>query len=102
MTSNFFETLEAKVDALASDVRALKGRTNEKPVDEIGGVDLAMKVTGLARRSIYKATHFRTIPHRRVGGRLYFRRSELEKWLDDGRRPMASEVAQKRMEANKK
>ncbi len=101
MTSNFFETLEAKVDALASDVRALKGRTNEKPVDEIGGVDLAMKVTGLARRSIYKATHFRTIPHRRVGGRLYFRRSELEQWIDAGRRKTVTETARDVMTENK-
>jgi hypothetical protein len=38
-----------KLDALAVDVRALKSRTNEKPADEIGGLDLAVKITGLAR-----------------------------------------------------
>lgn len=102
MNSNFFENLEAKLDALAVDVRALKARTmNDKPADEIGGIELAMKVTGLARRSIYKATHFRTIPHRRVGGRLYFRRSELEQWIDAGRRRTVAEVAVERMEGNK-
>ena len=96
-----FERIEAKLDAMAVDLRALKSRTNEKPADEIGGVDLAMQVTGLARRSIYKATHFRTIPHRRVGGRLYFRRSELEQWIDAGRRKTVTETATDVMTKNK-
>ena len=96
-----FERIEAKLDALADSLRALNRRTNEKPADEIGGVDLAMQVTGLARRSIYKATHFRTIPHRRVGGRLYFRRSELEQWIDAGRRKTVTEKATDVMKGNK-
>lgn len=99
--SNPFEVLEAKLDALAVDVRALKSRTNEKPADEIGGLDLAVKITGLAPRTIYKWTHRREIPHRRVGGRLYFRRSELEAWIDAGRRKSAAEVAVDRMAGNK-
>lgn len=95
--SNPFDVLEAKLDALATDVRALKSRKHEKPIDELGGLELAVKITGLAQRTIYKLTHRRAIPHRRVGGRLYFRRGELEAWLDKGRRPMASETAVERM-----
>ena len=86
------------MDALAVDVRALKNRTmSDKPADEIGGLDLAVEITGLARRTIYKRTHRREIPHRRVGGRLYFRRSELEQWIDAGRRQTAVEAAKERM-----
>ena len=101
MNSNPFETLEAKLDALALDVRALKSRTNEKPAEEIGGLDMAVKITGLAPRTIYKRTHRREIPHSRVGGRLYFKRSELLEWIENGRRPMASEIAEERMAGNK-
>mgnify|MGYP000879293014 FL=1 len=102
MTTNPFEEITARLDALAVDVRALKSRTmNDKPADEIGGLDLAVAVTGLARRTIYKLTHRREIPHRRVGGRLYFRRTELEQWIDSGRRPMVAEVALERMAGNK-
>lgn len=102
MTSNPFEEITARLDALAVDVRALKSRTmNDKPADEIGGLDLAVEITGLARRTIYKLTHRREIPHRRVGGRLYFRRSELEQWIDAGRRKTAAEVAVERMAGNK-
>ena len=102
MTTNPFEEITARLDALAVDVRALKSRTmNDKPADEIGGLDLAVEITGLARRTIYKLTHRREIPHRRVGGRLYFRRAELEQWIDAGRRSTVAEVAVERMAGNK-
>jgi excisionase family DNA binding protein len=99
--SNPFEEINTRLDALASEIRALKRASKETPTDEIGGLDLAREVTGLAARTIYKLTHRRTIPHRRVGGRLYFRRSELEAWLDNGRRPLATEAAQAIMEGKK-
>lgn len=102
MTSNPFEEITARLDALAVDVRSLKSRTMyDKPSDSIGGLDLAVEITGLARRTIYKLTHRREIPHRRVGGRLYFRRSELEQWIDAGRRRTVAEVAVERMAGNK-
>lgn len=96
-----YEEILAKLDLLVGDMRARNSRLNEKAADEIGGVDLAVEVTGLARRTIYKRTHRREIPHRRVGGRLYFSRTELLQWIDAGRRPMASEVAIERMAGNK-
>lgn len=101
MNGNPFEILEAKLDALASDVRTLKSRTKEAPADEIGGLELAEAITGLSRSTLYKKTHRREIPHRHVGGRLYFRRAELEEWLDAGRRPLADEIAHERMAGNK-
>lgn len=91
--NNPFEVLEAKLDALAQDMRTLNSRTKEAPTDELGGIELAEAVTGLSRSTLYKKTMRRDIPHRHVGGRLYFRRSELEAWLDGGRRPMAEEIA---------
>ena len=102
MTTNPFEEITARLDALAVDVRSLKSRTmNDKPTDEIGGLDMAVAITRLARRTIYKLTHRREIPHRRVGGRLYFRRSELEQWIDAGRRRTVAEIAVDRMAGNK-
>lgn len=96
--SNPFEEITARLDALTVEVRSLKGRTKETaPADEIGGLELAVAVTGLARRTLYKKTMRREIPHSRKGGRLYFKRSELLAWLETGRRPMAQEEAVERM-----
>ncbi len=91
---NPFEAIHTKLDELTSEIRALRKALAHQPErDEIGGLDLAVQITGLAQRTIYKLTHRRAIPHRRVGGRLYFRRSELEAWIDSGRRPTAKEQA---------
>lgn len=101
MNANPFEILEAKLDALALDVRTLKSRTKEAPHDERGGWELWTQVTGLSRSTGYKAVHYRKVPHAKVGGRIYFRRSELEAWLDCGRRATAEEIAHERMTASK-
>jgi hypothetical protein len=91
--------LAEKLDRLTQEVSALRKalQTKEQPSEDIGGLDLAVGITGLARRSIYKACCKRTIPHLKVGGRLYFKRSELVAWIDQGRRPMVSETVEERM-----
>jgi|GEM_PF-2511989 len=94
--------LAATVNAVATDVRILKSRTmSDTSADELGGLELAVKITGLAPRTIYKATHRRMIPHLKRGGRLYFRRSELEAWIAAGRRLTTQELAEERMAENK-
>ena len=99
---NPFEEITAKLDALAVDVRALKSRTNDKPQrDRRAMLREAAKYVGLAERTVYKNCHFRKMPHSKVGGRLYFDLDQLDKWIENGRRPMASEIAEERMAGNK-
>ena len=97
--SNPFEVLEAKLDALASDVRALKSRTmTDKPERQRKvGVKAAAAYCGLAQRTLYKKTHLREIPHSKVGGRLFFDLDVLDAWIEQGRRPMVSEMVEERM-----
>ena len=95
---NPFLSLETKLDALAVDIRALKARTtNATPADEVGGMDLFMKVTGYARQTGYKLSHLGQVPCMKRGGKLFFKRSELEAWIEAGRRKTAAEVAEERM-----
>ena len=102
MSDNPFLILEAKLDALASDVRSLKSRTNEKPERKRRvGLSEAAKYVGLAERTMYKKCHFRTVPHGKVGGRLFFDLDQLDAWIDAGRRRTVAEVAVDRMEGNK-
>lgn len=67
---------------------------------ELGGLDLAVEVTGLQPRTIYKKCHFKAIPHSKKGGRLYFRRSELEQWIAEGRQKTVDEEAADVMSGN--
>ncbi|MGD9588724.1 MAG: helix-turn-helix domain-containing protein [Pyrinomonadaceae bacterium] len=65
----------------------------ENSEDEIGGVPMAMEVTGLAKATIYAKVSARTIPHRKQGKKLYFSRKELCGWIDAGRRRTRAEIA---------
>ncbi len=60
--------------------------------DEIGGIELAVEVTGKAKPTIYNACSDRTIPHWKKGKRLYFSRKELTDWLKSGKRKTHSEL----------
>ena len=61
-------------------------------IDEIGGVELAMKITGKAKPTIYSLCSERKIPHSKRGKQLYFSRRELLEWIHSGKRKTASEI----------
>ena len=50
--------------------------------DELGGIELAMKVTGLSKQTIYQKVSKDQIPYIKKG-RLYFRKSTLLKWIEN-------------------
>ena len=54
--------------------------------NEIGGIDLAEKITRLSKPRIYALVSQRAIPHKKKGNRLTFSRSELIEWLEEGNR----------------
>ncbi len=61
--------------------------------EEIGGIDLAIEITGLAKPTIYGLVSERKIPHSKQGKRLYFSRQELTDWLKQGKRKTNAEIA---------
>ncbi len=60
--------------------------------DEIGGIDLAIEITGLAKPTIYSLVSERKLPHSKQGKRLYFSRQELTDWLKQGKRKTQAEI----------
>ncbi|WP_080056885.1 helix-turn-helix domain-containing protein [Spirosoma aerolatum] len=71
-------------------LRLLQSKYNQSDSSEIGGINLAMEVTRLSKARIYTLVAERTIPHKKRGNRLTFRRSELLAWLDEGSRSTES------------
>lgn len=61
--------------------------------DEIGGIDLAVKITGKAKPTIYNYCSSGLIPHSKRGKRLYFSSSDLLRWIRDGKCKTHSELA---------
>lgn len=63
-----------------------KIRESSSELEEIGGINLAIEITGLAKPTIYGLCSKRKIPHLKRGKKLYFSRNELLRWLTAGKR----------------
>jgi predicted DNA-binding transcriptional regulator AlpA len=61
--------------------------------DEIGGIDLAIEITGKAKATIYSLCSNRQIPHFKKSKKLLFSRNELTEWIKNGRRKTHAEIA---------
>ncbi|MDJ1484343.1 helix-turn-helix domain-containing protein [Cytophagaceae bacterium YF14B1] len=59
---------------------------------QLGGVELAMQITGLAQSTIYNLVCAGSIPHMKRGRKLYFSRAELEAWIMDGKHQTLQEL----------
>lgn len=58
--------------------------TTTEPSDEIGGYDLASRLTGLNRKQLYHLVREQRIPHIRISARtVRFRRNDVVRWLSE-------------------
>jgi hypothetical protein len=71
--------IEAVADAVAARLSAAGANDQRSPW--LTGAHAAAEYLGWPKARIDK--HIRQMPHRRHGGRLMFRRDELDTWLDD-------------------
>jgi excisionase family DNA binding protein len=65
----------------------------DKHNPEILSIDEASKLLNLAKPTIYGLTSKRGIPFIKKGKKLYFIKSELLTWLDDGKRSTITEIS---------
>ena len=88
-------TIEDISKAIRNELRNYFEQQEEKErEDEIGGIELALELTGLAKPTIYSLVSTRKIPHSKRGKKLYFSRRELLEWLTTGRRKTQDEIAE--------
>ena len=86
MEDDLIATIERRFDRL--EALALIGAKTVLDLDE------AAAFTGYSKTYLYRQTSGRKIPHfKRNGGKLYFRKSELEEWMLDGRVKTEKETA---------
>jgi excisionase family DNA binding protein len=60
----------------------------------LGDIDLAIEVTYLKESTLYALVHRRGIPFFEKGKKLYFKREELETWIEAERKATAEKFAQ--------
>jgi excisionase family DNA binding protein len=78
------ELPDALVELIAERVlELLDGRVPSEPEPWVG-VAQAARYLGCARDRVYALVSKRAIPYKKDGRRVLFRRSELDRWLDEG------------------
>jgi excisionase family DNA binding protein len=88
-------TIDDISKAIRNELRNYFEQQEEKEhEDEIGGIELAIEVTKLAKPTIYGLVSERRIPHSKRGKKLYFSRRELLEWLTTGKRKTQDEIAE--------
>ena len=95
LTFTELTTSELKA-AIREELHAVLADFKQSPTllieDDMGGIELAIQITGLAKPTIYSLVCDRKIPHSKRGKRLYFSRQELVQWLKAGKRKTQDEL----------
>ena len=66
---------------------------SENELPDIGGVELAMKITNYKKQTIYQMVSAHRIPYIKRGGKLFFSKHDLFNWLQEGRKGTIDELA---------
>ncbi len=89
MNENPFQVIDSRLSSIEDLLSQLTNRPagDYELKKDIGGLEVAIEETGLSKHSIYRICHYKTLPHFKKGGRLYFSRKELQTWIKtDSRR----------------
>ena len=72
-----------KIDRLEQLLLSLDEKIKNHSAPEIGGIDLAVKMTGLSKSRIYQLVMAKRIPYNKVPGvsRLFFNSADLNNWI---------------------
>lgn len=85
MAEKEYQELTAKIDGLRKLIIASS--------KEVLTIDECALLTGFSKAHIYRMTSQRTIPfYKPFGGTIFFRKTEIEKWLLQGRQATDSEI----------
>ena len=90
-------TSRAELESIIlSSVRQVLGEqgnsTNDRDQDTLFSIKEACAYLNLAQQTLYGFTSKREIPFIKRGKKLYFRKSELNNWLLEGKRKSKSEL----------
>lgn len=97
---NPFELIFDQLNRIESILIHLKSQNNTPEVDapkrenfDDNSILLAVRITGLKKKTIYNLVNRRVIPHAKKGKRLYFDERELKDWIKSGKRKTIGELS---------
>ena len=95
---NPFQTLLSRIDKLETLLTRISDRLEVEKSDEssqkedLGDIQLASEITGLAVPTIYSKVSRAEIPCMKRGKKLYFSKHELIQWIRDGKKKTVTDL----------
>ena len=81
-----------RLESMIVDLRQDLNNEKEEPLNN-WGMEMAMRVTGYSRNTLYKLVNKRQIPHYKHRGKLRFEEETLKEWSKGKARPISSSTA---------
>lgn len=95
---NPFEIIEQRLISIEKLLTELVTNNNKVVIrdekEELMTVDQLSEYLTIARQTIYGKCGAKEIPYIKIGKRLYFKKSDIDKWLDNGKRQTVTELHQ--------
>ena len=91
---NPFEVILEKLNAIESAIEKLNATSNNSD-DNFMDIKQVASFIGVSKVTVYGMTHKQTIPHFKVGKRLYFKKSDIINWITSSRVLTRQELNQK-------
>lgn len=99
---NPFEIIIERLDNLEKLLLELSSKisnpTNPTDQEKLMGIDELSEYLKLAKPTIYQKTSSREMPSIKIGKRLYFKKSDIDSWLIQGRRKSNFEIQEEAAE----
>ena len=89
-------------NALSDTGREAGNRPTTIPTKEILSIDEASAFLNLAKPTVYGLTSRRELPFFKTGKKLYFKQTELLRWIEEGKRKTVKESTAEVFEQLKK
>jgi excisionase family DNA binding protein len=84
------DTEQLRKDILKKVLSTLRPQQSEDPEDTLFNVQTLAEYLQVSKQWIYERVQFKEIPYIKVRKLLRFRKSQIDKWLDEFKVPAAS------------
>jgi excisionase family DNA binding protein len=96
---NPFEIIIERLDNIEKLLLELSSKiSNPTDPEKLMGIDELSEYLKLAKPTIYQKTGSREMPSIKIGKRLYFKKSDIDNWLIQGRRKSNFEIQEEAAE----
>jgi excisionase family DNA binding protein len=89
---NPFDLLFEKLDRIEKAIQKLNLKNSVVPADQSMNISEVANYIKAAKSTIYGLTHKNTIPYYKLGKKLYFKKSEIDEWINSKKRKTKNDI----------